>query len=99
MAGQWDERRRAAILRLVQVPILALCFRSTGSGQGTPDLPRIPADAKGRELQPRCSESGDAEKDGTGAGGEQRHGPVTAMTFTDGRLERAARLFIDHMIP
>ena len=42
----------AAILRLVQVSILALCVRPAGDGQGNPDLPRIPADAARRELQP-----------------------------------------------
>ena len=52
LAAGRDERRRAAILRLVQVSILALCVRPAGGGQGTPDLPRIPADAAGRELQP-----------------------------------------------
>ena len=45
LAKQRDERRRAAILRLVQVPILALRVRPAGGGQGTPDLPRLPADA------------------------------------------------------
>ena len=86
-AGQWMGRRRgAAILRLVQVSILALCVRPAADGQGTPDLPGFPADAKRRELQPRCSESGDGEKDGTGGGGEQRPQPVTEMTF-----RRAAR--------
>ncbi len=51
LARQWDERRSAAILRLVQVPILALCVRPAGDGQGTPDLPRLPAHAAGREFQ------------------------------------------------
>ena len=37
-------------LRLVQVPVLAVRVRSAGSGQGTPDLPRLPADAAWREL-------------------------------------------------
>ena len=64
LAERRDERRRAAILRLVQVPILALCLCPAGDGQGTPDLPRISADAAGRELQSRCRESGDGEKDG-----------------------------------
>ena len=49
----------AAILRLVQVPVLALCVRSADGGQGTPDLPRLPADAARREFQPRRRESGD----------------------------------------
>ena len=47
-----DERRGPAILRLVQVPILALRVRPAASGQGTPNLPRVPADAARRELQP-----------------------------------------------
>ena len=83
LAQQRNERRRAAILRLVQVPVLALRVRPAGDGQGTPDLPRIPADAAGRELQPRRRESGDGEKDGTGAR-RQRPRPVTGMTFTAG---------------
>jgi hypothetical protein len=70
LAKRWDERRGAAILRLVQVSILALCVRPAGDGQGNPNLPGLPADAKGRELQPRCSEGG---------GGEQRPQPVTEM--------------------
>ena len=49
---------------------------SSRCGQGTPDLPRFPADAAGRELQSRRSQSGDGEKDGRGGGGEQRHWPV-----------------------
>ena len=86
LAQQRDERRRAAILRLVQVPVLALRVRPAGDGQGTPDLPRLPADAAGRELQPRRGESRDGEKDGGGGGGEQRYWPVnrrvTEMTLT-----------------
>jgi UDP-N-acetylmuramate--alanine ligase len=44
MAKQWDERRRAAVLRLVLVPILALRVRPAANGQGNPDLPRFPAE-------------------------------------------------------
>ena len=51
LAQQRDERRSAAILRLVQVPILALRVRPAANGQGNPDLPRLSADAAGRELQ------------------------------------------------
>ena len=65
-------------------PILALRVRPAGDGQGTPDLPRLPADAAGRELQPRRGQSGDGEKDGRGGDGEQRPRPVTGMTFTAG---------------
>ena len=51
LAERWDERRRAAVLRLVQVPILALRVRPASNWQGNPDLPRLPADAARRELQ------------------------------------------------
>ena len=47
LARQWDERRGAAILRLVQVPVLALCVRPAGDGQGTPDLPDYPPMQRG----------------------------------------------------
>src|SRR5207247_5310460 len=80
LARQWDERRGAAILRLVQVSILAACVRPAGDGQGTPDLPRFSPDAARRELQPRRGEGRDGEKDGRGGGGVNRHRPVTAMT-------------------
>ena len=46
------ERRVGTILRLVQVSVLALCVRPAVDGQGTQDLPRLPANAAGRELQP-----------------------------------------------
>ena len=88
-----NERRRAAILRLVQVPILALCLRPAGHGQGTPDLPRLPADAAWRELQSRRCESGDGEKDGTGGNGEQRHRASNPDYCFGGRLTGAARWF------
>ena len=39
-------------IRLVQVPVLALCVRPAVDGQGTQDLPRLSADAAGREFQP-----------------------------------------------
>ena len=51
LAPGWNERRCATILRLVQVRILALRLRATVDGQGTPDVPRLPADAARREFQ------------------------------------------------
>ena len=47
-----NERRLGTILRLVQVSVLALCVRPAVDGQRTQDLPRLSADAAGRELQP-----------------------------------------------
>ena len=51
LAKQRYERRWPTVLRLVQIPILALRVCPAGNGQGTPDLPRLSADAAGRELQ------------------------------------------------
>ena len=51
--------RRAAVLRLVQVRILALRVRPAGGGEARDDGHRVPADAEGRELQPRCREGED----------------------------------------
>jgi hypothetical protein len=65
---------------------------------GTPDLPGLPADANGRELQLRCCESGDGEKDATSGGGKQRPQPVAEMTFTAGCSQGPARLFTSHLI-
>ena len=48
-------------------PVLALRVRPAGHGQGTSDVPRIPADAARRELQPRRRQSGDGKEDGPGA--------------------------------
>src|SRR4029077_16900912 len=62
-------------------PVLAFRVRPTGRGQGTTDLHRIPADAAGRELQPRGRESGTVEKDATGGGGGQRHRPIKASVI------------------
>ena len=42
-------------------------------GKETPDLPRLPADAARRELQPRRGQGGDGEEDGPGRGGVQGH--------------------------
>ena len=57
---------RAAILRLVQVRVLALRVRPAGSGEARHDRDRVPADAEGRELQPRCREG----EDRSGPGGD-----------------------------
>ena len=69
----------AAILRLVQVPVLALRVRPADRRQGTPNLPRLSADAARRELQPRRRQGGNAEEDGTGGGGRQRPGQLSRM--------------------
>ena len=83
------------LLRLVQVPILALCVRPAGVGQGTPDLPRLPADAGGREFQPSTPSKPRWRRRWRQA--KRRRG--TANNTNDlhgGRLARAARLFINH---
>jgi hypothetical protein len=49
----------AAVLRLVQVQFWRFVFVQQDVGKELPDLPRLPADAEGRELQPRRRESGD----------------------------------------
>ena len=56
-------------------------FRPAANGQGNPDLPRLPADAAWRELQPRRNQSGDGEKDGRGGGGGQRPQQLTGTTL------------------
>ena len=56
---QRDQRRRAAVLRLVQVRILALRVCPAGGREAGHDRDRVPADAEGRELQPRCREGED----------------------------------------
>ena len=56
--------------------VLALRVRPAADGQELPDGPRLPADAEGRELQPRRGEGGDGEEDGGGRGGEQGAQPV-----------------------
>src|SRR5205807_4809258 len=88
LADQWDERRRAAILRLVQVPILALRARPAENWRGNPDLPRLPTDAARRELQSGCRQSGDGEKDGRGRGGKQRHWAVKEKKLTAGGAKK-----------
>ena len=45
------ERRIPSLLQLVRLRVLAFCVRSAGSGQGGAELHRVPADAKGRQLQ------------------------------------------------
>ena len=72
LAEQRDEGRRPAILRLVQVPVLALRVRPAGGGQSVADVHRLPADAAGRELQPRSREGGDGEEDGCCGGSGKR---------------------------
>ena len=44
---------------LVPVRVLALRVRPAGSGEARHDGDRVPADAEGRELQPRCREGED----------------------------------------
>ena len=41
------------VLPVVQVRVLAIRLRPAGSGEACPDRHRVPADAEGRELQPR----------------------------------------------
>ena len=61
----------ARVLPVVQVRVLALRLRPAGGGEAGPDRDRVPADAEGRELQPRGRE-------GTGAQGEpEPSGTVT----------------------
>ena len=52
-----------AILRLVQIRVLALRLCPAAGREAGHDRDRVPADAEGRELQPRCRE------------GENRGGP------------------------
>ena len=53
------QERVAGILQLVPVRVLALRVRPAGSGEAGHDGHRVPADAEGRELQPRCREGED----------------------------------------
>ena len=77
LAEQRDEGRRAAILRLVQVPVLALRLCAAADGQGAPDLHRVSADAERRELQSGSGQGGNGEEDGRGRSGGQGHGSIT----------------------
>ncbi len=52
-------------------------FRPTADGQGNPDLPRVPTDATGCELQSRRTESGDGKTDARSRGGGQRTRQIT----------------------
>ena len=52
-----------SLLQLVRLPILALPVRATGSREGRADRDRVPADAKGRELQPGSREGADRKSD------------------------------------
>jgi hypothetical protein len=54
----------AGVLQLVRLRVLALRLRAAGDRPGRPDVPAVPADAEGRELQPRGVEGGTREEDG-----------------------------------
>ena len=78
--GMPQRRERVArVLQLVRVRVLALPVRAAGSGEGRADRDRVPADAAGRELQPRGGEGADRE-------GARRARPVVTAV-----IERAAR--------
>src|ERR1700751_2963984 len=49
LGEKWNERRRTAIFRLVQVPVVAVCVCAAGDGEGAADISRLPIDALGRE--------------------------------------------------
>ena len=70
----WPENgtkdRVAELLQLVQVRVLALRLRPAGSGEARRDGHRVPADAEGRELQPRCREGEDRGRPGGHEPGE-----------------------------
>ena len=70
LAGERHHRRRAELLRVVPVRVLALRVRPGGSGEAGHDGHRVPADAEGRELQPRSREGEDR-------GRQSRDGQVT----------------------
>ena len=55
--------RFALLQRLVRLRVLALHLRAAGSGEVRTDLRRVPADAEGREFQPRSRQGGAREKD------------------------------------
>src|SRR5215217_4293888 len=59
MAGERDQGRLARVLPVVQVRVLALRLRAAAGGEARDDGDRVPADAEGRELQPRCREGED----------------------------------------
>ena len=66
-------QRVAGLLQLVRVRVLALPVRAAGGGEGRADRDRVPADAAGRELQPR------------GGQGADREGPGSARPVTNSR--------------
>ena len=59
LAREREQDRGAAILRLVQVRILALRVRPAAGGEARHDGRRVPADAERGQLQSRCGESAD----------------------------------------
>ena len=61
--AQWREWL-AGVLQLVRLRVLALPVRAAGGRQGGADSDRFPADAAGRELQPRSGQG--ADREGTG---------------------------------
>ena len=57
-----DQGRRAAVLRLVQVRVLALRVRPAAGGEARDDGHRVPAHAEGRELAAEQLSSGYGER-------------------------------------
>ncbi len=53
--------RIGRVLPVVQVRVLAVRLCPAGGGEAGPDRHRVPADAEGRELQPRGREGTDPE--------------------------------------
>src|SRR5262249_22464670 len=76
--GRRREGGSAAVLGLVEVPVLAIGVPPAARGKGPQALRRLPADAAGRELQPRGGEGRDGEADGAGRSSEPR--PVADVT-------------------
>src|SRR5262245_57677044 len=64
MAQQRHEGGRTTIFRLVQVRVLALRLCPAEGGGACQDCHRIPADAEGRELQPRSREGENRSRQG-----------------------------------
>src|SRR5215208_1247557 len=59
MAGERDQGRLARVFPVVQVRVLALRLRAAAGREARHDGSRVPADAEGRELQPRRREGED----------------------------------------
>ena len=59
LAREREQDRGAAILRLVQVRVLAVRVRPAAGREARHDGHRVPADAEGSELQSRCGEGAD----------------------------------------